>query len=50
LIWVIPLVRLAIGEPAALRALRGVDVWPGWTVLMENAVIAAISVLFLAPA
>jgi hypothetical protein len=50
LIWVVPLVLLAIGESAALRALRGVQVWPWWTLLMEITISAAISVLFLAPA
>jgi hypothetical protein len=49
-IWFITLAVLAVGESAELRALRGVHVWPGWTVLMENAIGAAISVLILAPA
>jgi hypothetical protein len=44
LIWAVTLVVLALGESAALRALRGVPVWPWWALLMENAVGAAIVV------
>jgi hypothetical protein len=50
LIWAATLLILAFGESAALRALRGVPVWPWWTLLLEYAISAAISLLVLAPA
>lgn len=50
LIWAVTLVVLALGESAALKALRGVTVWPWWTLLMENAIPAAVGLLILGPA
>ena len=49
-IWFMTLLVLAFGESAALRALRGEEIWRYWALVMDNAVGAAIGLLILAPA